>query len=278
MQPGSPLDVEARERGTSVYFPNRVLPMLPEALSNGLCSLKPHEDRLCVCCELRVTKTVEFRGRAFRRRDALGGALTYREVGAFLESPPRARTIGSKSCANGCSHCSASTRHSHARSGRGALELDTPELKLKFDQDGRVAALVEYPRNDAHRLIEECMIAANVAAARFLDRNRVPTLYRVHGLPELDRLETLRTFLREFGCGCPPEEITPEHLRDLLSKIGDRPDAGLISTAVIRSMPQAVYQPGNIGHFGLALEHYAHFTSPIRRYRTWSCIVASGRC
>jgi len=111
------------------------------------------------------------------------------------------------------------------------------------------------------------MIAANVAAARLLDRHRVPTLYRVHGLPELDRLETLRTFLREFALWLPaPEEITPEHLRDLLTKIGDRPDAGLISTAVIRSMTQAVYQPGNIGHFGLALDHYAHFTSPIRRY------------
>lgn len=111
------------------------------------------------------------------------------------------------------------------------------------------------------------MIAANVAAARFLDRHRVPTLYRVHGLPEIDRLETLRQFLREFGLWLPPaEEVKPEHLRDLLQKIGDRPDAVLISTAVIRSMPQAVYQPGNIGHFGLALEHYAHFTSPIRRY------------
>ena len=111
------------------------------------------------------------------------------------------------------------------------------------------------------------MIAANIAAARFLDRHKVPTLYRVHGLPEHDRLETLRQFLREFGLWLPaPEEVTPEHLRDLLTRLGDRSDALLISTAVIRAMPQAVYQPGNIGHFGLALEHYAHFTSPIRRY------------
>ena len=132
---------------------------------------------------------------------------------------------------------------------------------------GRIAALVEYPRNDAHRLIEECMIAANIAAARYLDRNHVPTLYRVHGMPEEDRLETLRQFLREFGLWLPPAgEVTAQHLRDLLQKLGDRPDALLVSTAVIRSMPQAVYQPGNIGHFGLALEHYAHFTSPIRRY------------
>jgi ribonuclease R len=269
VQPGSPLDVEARERGTSVYFPNRVLPMLPEALSNGLCSLKPHEDRLCVCCELRVSDDGRItRSRFFEGVMRSAARLTYREVGEFLGKPgarhgERLEALRERLLALHGVY-KAFTR---ARSGRGALELDTAELKLKFDETGRVAALVEYPRNDAHRLIEECMIAANVAAARFLDRHRVPTLYRVHGLPELDRLETLRTFLREFGLWLPaPEEITPDHLRDLLSKIGDRPDAGLIATAVIRSMPQAVYQPGNIGHFGLALEHYAHFTSPIRRY------------
>lgn len=269
VQPGSALDVEARERGTSVYFPNRVLPMLPEALSNGLCSLKPDEDRLCVCCELRVSED----GRITRSRFFEGvmrsvARLTYRDVGEFLEKPA-ARHAGhlDKLRERLLALHGIYKSFIRARSGRGALELDTPELKLKFDEQGRVAALVEYPRNDAHRLIEECMIAANVAAARFLDRNRVPTLYRVHGLPELDRLETLRTFLREFGLWLPvPGEITPDHLRDLLQKIGDRPDAGLIATAVIRSMTQAVYQPGNIGHFGLALEHYAHFTSPIRRY------------
>jgi ribonuclease R len=194
--------------------------------------------------------------------------LTYSEVGEFLARPegrhePRLEALRERLLALHGVYRSL-TRE---RSGRGALELDTPELKLKFDEQGKVAALVEQPRNDAHRLIEECMIAANIAAARFLDRHRVPTLYRVHGLPEIDRLETLRQFLREFGLWLPPaEEVKPEHLRDLLAKIGDRPDAMLISTAVIRSMPQAVYQPGNIGHFGLALEHYAHFTSPIRRY------------
>jgi ribonuclease R len=269
VRPGSPLDVEARERGTSVYFPNRVLPMLPEALSNGLCSLKPDEDRLCLCCELRVGED----GRITRSRFFEGvmrsvARLTYRDVGEFLDKPsakhaPKFERLRERLLALHGVYKS----FIRARSGRGALELDTPELKLKFDEQGKVAALVEYPRNDAHRLIEECMIAANVAAARFLDRYKVPTLYRVHGLPEIDRLETLRTFLREFGLWLPaPDEVTPDHLRDLLQKIGDRPDAGLISTAVIRTMPQAVYQPGNIGHFGLALEHYAHFTSPIRRY------------
>jgi ribonuclease R len=267
--PGSALDLEARERGTSVYFPNRVLPMLPEALSNGLCSLVPEEDRLCLCCELRVSEDGRItRSRFFEGVMRSAARLTYREVGEFLERPgathaPRLEALRERLLALHGIYRS----FTRERSGRGALELDTPELKLKFDADGRVAALVEQPRNDAHRLIEECMIAANIAAARFLDRHHAPTLYRVHGLPEIDRLETLRQFLREFGLWLPPaEEVRPEHLRDLLQKIGDRPDALLVSTAVIRSMPQAVYQPGNIGHFGLALEHYAHFTSPIRRY------------
>jgi ribonuclease R len=269
VRPGSALDAEARERGTSVYFPNRVLPMLPEALSNGLCSLVPHEDRLCLCCELRVNDAGRItRSRFFEGVMRSAARLTYREVGEFLARPegrhePRLEALRERLLALHGVYRS----FTRERAGRGALELDTPELKLKFDEQGRVAALVESPRNDAHRLIEECMIAANIAAARFLDRHRVPTLYRVHGLPEIDRLETLRQFLREFGLWLPPaEEVKPEHLRDLLAKIGDRPDALLISTAVIRSMPQAVYQPGNIGHFGLALEHYAHFTSPIRRY------------
>jgi ribonuclease R len=265
VQPGSALDAEARERGTSVYFPNRVLPMLPEALSNGLCSLVPNEDRLALCCELRVRDDGRItRSRFFEAVMRSAARLTYTQVGAFLERPEARHDARLEALRERLLAFRALTR---ARTGRGALELDTPELKLRFDEAGRIAALVEQTRNDAHRLIEECMIAANVAAARFLDRHRVPTLYRVHGLPELDRLETLRQFLREFGLWLPPpEDVTPQHLRDLLTSLGDRSDANLISTAIIRSMPQAVYQPGNIGHFGLALEHYAHFTSPIRRY------------
>ena len=269
VRPGSALDAEARERGTSVYFPNRVIPMLPEALSNGLCSLVPDEDRLCLCCELRVNDAGHItRSRFFAGVMRSTARLTYHEVGDFLARPdgrhePRLERLRERLLALHGVYRS----FTRERSGRGALELDTPELKLKFDAQGRVAALVEQPRNDAHRLIEECMIAANIAAARFLDRHRVPTLYRVHGLPEVDRLETLRLFLREFALWLPPaEEVKPEHLRELLAQIGDRPDALLISTAVVRAMPQAAYQPGNIGHFGLALEHYAHFTSPIRRY------------
>jgi ribonuclease R len=267
--PGSALDVEARERGTSVYFPNRVLPMLPEELSNGLCSLVPDQDRLCLCCELRVGDDGRItRSRFFEGVMRSAARLTYRDVGEFLERPaakhaPRLEQLRERLLALHGVYRS----FLRERTGRGALELDTPELKLKFDEEGRIAALVEQPRNDAHRLIEECMIAANIAAARYLDRHHVPTLYRVHGLPEVDRLEMLTQFLREFGLWLPPaEDVTPQHLRELLTKLGDQPNALLISTAVIRSMPQAVYQPGNIGHFGLALEHYAHFTSPIRRY------------
>jgi ribonuclease R len=269
VRPGTPLDAEARNRGTSVYFPNRVLPMLPEALSNGLCSLVPAEDRLCLCCELRVSdKGVLGRSSFFEGVMRSAARLTYADVGAFLERPdarpaPRLAALRERLVALQGVYRALTL----ARSGRGALELDTPEIKLRFDDAGRIAAIVEQPRNDAHRLIEECMIAANVAAARFLDRHRIPTLYRVHGLPETDRLETLRQFLREFGLWLPPAaDVRPEHLRELLQQVGDRPDAALIGTAVIRAMPQAVYQPGNIGHFGLALEHYAHFTSPIRRY------------
>ena len=269
VQPGSGLDIEARNRGTSVYFPNRVLPMLPEALSNGLCSLVPEQDRLCLCCEMRISDDGRItRSRFFEAVMRSAARLTYREVGEFLAQTnsrvdPKLDALRDRLLALHGAY-RALTR---ARSGRGALELDVPELKIRFDDDGRIAELVEYERNDAHRVIEECMIAANVAAARFLDRHHMPTLYRVHGLPEADRLESLRLFLHEFGLWLPStEEIRPEHLRDLLRKVADRPDATVISTAVIRSMPQAVYQPGNIGHFGLALEHYAHFTSPIRRY------------
>jgi ribonuclease R len=243
--------------------------MLPEALSNGLCSLVPDEDRLALCCELRVRDDGRItRSRFFAAVMRSAARLTYRDVGAFLERPDarhdaRLEKLRERLLALHGVY-KAFTR---ARSGRGALELDTPELKLKFDEQGTIAALVEQSRNDAHRLIEECMIAANVAAARLLDRHHMPTLYRVQGSagarPARDaaavpaRVRTLVAAARGGQAGAP---------EGLLSTLGDRTDANLIQTAIIRSMPQAVYQPGNIGHFGLALEHYAHFTSPIRRY------------
>jgi ribonuclease R len=265
----SALDQEAQNRGTSVYFPNRVLPMLPEALSNGLCSLNPKVDRLCMGCEMRINAQGKVtRARFFEGVMCSAARLTYTKVAAYLANPdvghdqevivvgPQLKQL----------HDLYRALHS-ARTQRGALDFDAPELKVRFDAQGRIAALVEYTRNDAHRLIEECMIAANVEAARFLKKHRMATLYRVHGKPEDDRLDTLRQFLRGFGIELPTDrDLTPQDLSAVLARAHGGEEAHLIQTVVVRSMPQAVYQPENIGHFGLALAEYAHFTSPIRRY------------
>jgi ribonuclease R len=265
----SALDKEAQHRGTSVYFPNRVLPMLPEALSNGLCSLNPAVDRLCLACEMRVDERGKVsKARFFEGLMRSSARLTYTKVAAFLANP----TAPHESQVTGAGE---QLRNLHdvyrallgARSARGALDFDAPELKVHFGADGRIAALVEQPRNDAHRLIEECMIAANVEAARFLKKHRIPTLFRVHGQPEEEKLQTLRQFLNGFGIHLPVDrDLEPKDLSAVLQKVLANEEAHLIQTVVVRSMPQAVYQPANIGHFGLALPEYAHFTSPIRRY------------
>ena len=269
VEPDSALDREAQHRGTSVYFPNRVLPMLPEALSNGLCSLNPQVDRLCLACEMRVTSD----GKVTRARFLEGvmrsaARLTYTKVAAYLANPHAAQESDAKSVGPQLEQLHALFKALlRARTKRGALDFDAPELKVRFDAEGRVAAFVEYTRNDAHRLIEECMIAANVQAARFLKKHRIPTLYRVHGQPEADRLDTLRQFLQGFGMHLPTDrELEPRDLSEVLQRAIGNEEAHLIQTVVVRSMPQAVYQPENIGHFGLALAEYAHFTSPIRRY------------
>jgi ribonuclease R len=269
VEPGGALDKEAQHRGTSVYFPNRVLPMLPEALSNGLCSLNPRVDRLTLACDMRVTADGKVtRAQFFEGVMRSTARLTYTKVAAYLANPAamqdaEVRAVGPQ-LKNLYDVFQALLR---ARKQRGALDFDAPELKVKFDAEGRVAALVEYPRNDAHRLIEECMIAANVQAARFLKKHRIATLYRVHGQPEAERLEQLRQFLRGFGIHLPEgDTLQPKDLSAALERISGHEEATLIQTVVIRSMPQAVYQPENVGHFGLALPEYAHFTSPIRRY------------
>jgi ribonuclease R len=269
VDPGSALDAEAINRATSVYFPNRVLPMLPEALSNGLCSLMPKVDRLCLVCEMRINA----RGKVSRTRFFEGvmrshARLTYTEVAAYLAKPDAERYPSAASVGPQLQALHALFRALYAaRIERGALDFDAPELKMRFDAQGRIAAFVEQSRNDAHRLIEECMIAANVEAARFLKKHRIPTLYRVHGAPEEDRLEQLRQFLQGFAITLPQDRpLTPQDFSAVLRKVADNAEARLIETVVVRSMPQAVYQPNNIGHFGLALEQYAHFTSPIRRY------------
>lgn len=266
--PQSALDREAQHRGTSVYFPNRVLPMLPEALSNGLCSLNPQVDRLCLACEMRITKNGKVtRARFFEGVMRSAARLTYTKVAAYLAN---ASSVSEEVRALGPlleQLYSLFKALHYARLDRGALDFDAPELKVRFDADGRVAAFVEYTRNDAHRLIEECMIAANVQAAKFLKKHRIPSLYRVHGQPEEDRLEQLRQFLQGFGIHLPTDrELAPKDLSAVLKRVVGSEEAQLIDTVVVRSLPQAVYQPANIGHFGLALEEYAHFTSPIRRY------------
>jgi ribonuclease R len=267
--PDGALDREAQLRGTSVYFPNRVLPMLPEALSNGLCSLNPHVDRLCMVCEMRVNAEGKVtRSRFFEGVMRSAARLTYTKVAAYLANPAAVHDAEVTALGKHLQNLYGVFKALHrARLKRGALDFDAPELKVYFDANGKIASLVEATRNDAHRLIEECMIAANVQAARFLKKHRIPTLYRVHGKPEEDRLEQLRQFLQGFNIQLPTDrELEPQDLSEVLLRAVGHEEAHLIQTVVIRSMPQAVYQPENIGHFGLALSEYAHFTSPIRRY------------
>jgi ribonuclease R len=264
---GDVIDSEARRRGTSVYFPDRVVPMLPESLSNGLCSLNPRVDRLCMVCDMQVDEQGHVRSARFDRAVMHSRArLTYTQVQAWRDGeavPAAVAALGTElGHLYGAYACLA-----RARSGRGALDLDLPETKIVVDADGNIAAVVPRMRNDAHRLIEECMIAANVEAARFLRRHRLPTLFRVHDGPEEKKFEDLRVMLQ--GLGFPIADSArrqPRELNRILGRLRDRPDFALLATAVLRSMSQAVYQPANTGHFGLALGCYAHFTSPIRRY------------
>ncbi len=269
VKPGSPLDTEARVRGTSVYFPQRVLPMLPEKLSNGLCSLRPDEDRLCMVCEMHVSQDGEIkRSRFFEAVMRSRARLTYEEVAAAVvdgDSGVRARLSGVVAHLDDLYAMYAALKS--ARERRGAIDFDTQEARIVFGADKKIENIETVTRNDAHRLIEECMIAANVATARFLERNRIPALYRVHDRPTADRIADLREFLAEVGLklagGAQPDA---HHFAALLEGTAERADAELIQTVLLRSLAQAVYSPRNIGHFGLGLESYAHFTSPIRRY------------
>jgi ribonuclease R len=266
---GGALDVEAQNRATSVYFPDRVLPMLPEALSNELCSLKPRVDRLVLACDMRVSEDGEVTRSEFSAAVIHSAArLTYTQVAAILRG-------GDADLLREYAHVAPHLQNLHglyealrkARERRGALDFDAPEVKVRIAADGSVAALDVHARNDAHRLIEECMIAANIEAARFLKRRKFSTLYRVHGEPEPRKVTELQRMLRALGVGVRfAESIGTRELRQVTALIAGRPDAAFIESLIIRSLPQAVYQPTNIGHFGLGLSEYAHFTSPIRRY------------
>jgi ribonuclease R len=267
VRPGSALDRAAFERGNSCYFPDRVVPMLPEALSNGACSLKPGEDRACLAAHLWIDR----HGAVLRHRFERGlmrsaARLTYEQAQAAWDGQPDevttpllARTIEPLFRAFACL--------SAARQRRGTLDLDLPERQVRLGDDGHVAAITLRQRLDSHRLIEEFMIAANVAAAQSLEGKKAPVLYRVHDRPAAEKLESLREVLVGLGMGLPKGRgLTPEHLTRVVRRAGGTPQACLVSDLVLRSQALAVYAPANIGHFGLALERYAHFTSPIRRY------------
>ena len=264
VRPGSALDESARLRGNSVYFPDRVVPMLPEALSNHWCSLRPGEDRPCLAVHLWIDSQGRKRAHRFVRGLMRSAArLTYSEVQATIEGarPAHPGAAGMEAC-----HL-AFTALTTARRARGTLDLDIPERRISFAEDGSIAAIERRRTLDAHRLIEEFMIAANVAAAEMLEAERALCVYRVHDSPGDDRIETLREVLASLGLNLARGGVLrASHFSRLLERVAGTPNAEPVSEAILRAQAQAAYSTGNIGHFGLALDRYAHFTSPIRRY------------
>jgi ribonuclease R len=263
------LDGAARERGTSVYFPRRVIPMLPEALSNELCSLKPDVERLCMACDMRIDARGTIKSYAFYPAAMHSRArLTYTQVYTWLKDPAAAKgTPGEALLPHLAQLHTLYKVLLAARERRGAIDFDTAELALQFDQNGKIAQIVPAPRNDAHRLIEECMLAANVCAAGFLAGNEQPALYRVHEGPPPDKLAVLREFLASCALTLTGgDKPTAMDYAALIDRIRERPDFALLQTVLLRSLSRAEYSPDNVGHFGLAYDAYAHFTSPIRRY------------
>ncbi|SOD42238.1 ribonuclease R [Nitrosovibrio sp. Nv4] len=263
------LDLEAFNRGNSVYFPRRVIPMLPEALSNGLCSLNPQVERLCMVCEINLDATGNFREYRFYPAVMFSHArLTYTKVAAMLDNPKGEDAKQYKSL---LPHIQLLYKLFKvllkARGKRGAIDFETIETQMIFNDQGKIERILPVKRNDAHRLIEECMLAANVCASDFLQKHKQPTLYRIHEGPTPEKLVALRDFLKEFGVQLSGgDEPHAKDYAKTLTKIKDRPDAQLLQTVMLRSLRQAVYSPDNVGHFGLAYESYTHFTSPIRRY------------
>ena len=266
---GDALDKEAFDRGNSVYFPRRVIPMLPEALSNGLCSLNPEVDRLCMVCDMQIDakgdiKRYQFYPSVMRSK----ARTTYTQIYDMLMNPEGEQARNFAWLMPHAQHLYALYQILlKAREKRGAIEFETAETLMIFNENGKIDRIEATSRNDAHRLIEECMLAANVCASDFLKDNEHPALYRIHEGPTPEKLEALRIFMGEFGFGVGGGD-TP-HAKDyakLLARIKGRPDEQLLQTVLLRSMQQAVYSPDNVGHFGLAYESYTHFTSPIRRY------------
>lgn len=274
VQPNTALDEDAILRGNSVYFPGRVLPMLPEILSDELCSLKPHVDRLCMVCEMSITPqgTLD-RFRFYRAVIHSHARMTYTEVAALLEEDKKLKTHQNptetphprlKELQNlfALYQILVATRHE-----RGALDFETTETRIIFDENKKIQAICPTVRNDAHRIIEEAMLMANVAAARFLQQHKIPGLFRVHPEPSEEKMRNLRDFLEELNVPFTgAEKPTVQDLSKALKAIENRTDKHLIQTVMLRSMNQAKYSDENVGHFGLAYPYYTHFTSPIRRY------------
>jgi ribonuclease R len=269
VKPGAALDREAYARGNSVYFPQHVIPMLPEALSNGLCSINPHVDRLCMACEMQIDgsgKILKYRFlEAVMRSRA---RLTYTKVAAMLVDKDAALR---REYADVVPHLETLHGLYHilhaARMKRGAVDFELPETRIQFDENRKIKRIVPLQRNDAHRLIEECMLAANVCAAEILRKNKVPAPYRIHEGPTAEKLNDLREFLTEMGLSLGGgDKPQAQHYSKLIKAVEQRSDSRLIQTVLLRSLSQAVYSPDNIGHFALGYPNYTHFTSPIRRY------------
>ncbi|KEA64601.1 3'-to-5' exoribonuclease RNase R [Marinobacterium lacunae] len=273
VRPDSALDVEAVKRGNSVYFPEYVVPMLPELLSNGLCSLNPKVDRLAMVCEMTLTRAGKLSDFNFYEAVINSKArLTYTKVGTMLtEADSEQGVAWRREYADVVPHLeqlhALYKKLRAAREERGAMDFETTETRILFSDERKIERLVPVHRNDAHKLIEECMLAANVATAQFLNKLKKPALFRIHEGPKEQKLENLRAFLGELGLNLPGgDKPEPKDYLRLSETIAGRPDRHIIETMMLRSMQQAVYSPDNQGHFGLAYDAYTHFTSPIRRY------------
>ena len=267
--PGTPLDREAYARGNSVYFPRRVIPMLPEKLSNGICSLNPDVERLAMVCDMSVSALGEigdyrFYPAVFRSQ----ARLTYNQVWSWLSKETAPVDAVHRALQPQLTELYALFHAlSKARGKRGAIDFETVESMMIFDEQGKISKIVPVIRNDAHRIIEECMLAANVCASEFLKSHEQTCLYRIHEGPTPEKLKALRDFLKEFGFGLAGgDDPRAGDYAALLKQIQGRPDTQLLQTVMLRSLRQAMYSPDNVGHFGLSYESYTHFTSPIRRY------------
>jgi ribonuclease R len=269
VKPGSALDKEAVARGNSVYFPRRVIPMLPEALSNGLCSINPAVDRLCLVCEAHVDATGKIKNYKFFEAVMSSHArLTYTKVAAILVQRDSALRREYAAVLPHLEELHALFKVLHEeRLKRGAVDFELPETKILFDEHSKIKKIVPVERNDAHRLIEECMLVANVCAAQYLQKHKVPAPYRIHEGPTQEKLKDLREFLFELGLSLGgADRPKAKDYSKLIHAVEARPDSKLIQTVLLRSLSQAMYSPDNIGHFALGYEQYTHFTSPIRRY------------